>query len=240
MFGKETREMPDRDGFKLGTVFLLCSFLLHGTAVAVEGANLIRNGDFEKGLEGWGKPTVELIEGEKAAHSGTKCVAGTVEKMRRSRVIAQELELDASRVYRVSFWTKSPQRARSIVHLLYGKKGRMEILEIRRGHRRWRRHEVLFSPRMSGKQTLRFAIPSAFGSTGKPGQVFLDDVELTALPQAKAPMNITKNDGFSDWPGMAADGKGNLWAAWISYVNPGEDRARTEQVEVALQAADLI
>ncbi|NOZ23781.1 MAG: hypothetical protein GXP25_22110 [Planctomycetes bacterium] len=228
--------MSHRPFVTLALIIMCCLALRAPTALTQEQeANLIQNGGFENGLEGWGKPSVKLVDSKREAHSGTKCVAGAVEAKNKARLIAQEIDLDANRVYRVSFWMRSPNRTRGIVHLLYGKKGRSEIMEIRRCSKRWRKYGVMFSPRESGKQTLRFAIPSSFGAFGKPGTVFLDDVELVALPQAETPQNITKNDGYNDWPSMAADGAGNLWAAWISYVNPGEDR--TDPVKAYVAAA---
>ncbi|MEW6356055.1 MAG: carbohydrate binding domain-containing protein [Planctomycetota bacterium] len=218
----------------VGLVFA-CGLALPGPAsVAQEKeVNLIQNGSFEDGLKGWGRPTVQLVEDEKEAKSGKKCVAGEATEKNRAATIAQEIEMEAGRVYRVSFWIKSPQRTRCLVHLHYGDARRIEIIELRSTQRRWQRYQVLFSPRESGKQSLRFAIPSYFGQYGKPGKAFLDDVELVAIPQAEAAQDITRNDGFNDWPAMAADRAGNLWGAWISYLNPGEDRADPTKACVA-------
>jgi len=224
--------------FLAATPALFATWLALGAA-AQNTQNLIRNGGFEDGLTGWDKPTVQLAEDEKAAHSGKRCVVGEVKKKGRSRVIAQKLTLDADRVYRVSFWLRSPERARSIVHLLYGAQGRMEVIQIRAPAKKWQRHQVVFSPRETGEQTLRFAIPSAFGAFGKPGQVFLDDVELVALPSAPPGRNLTNNQGYSDWPCLVADRAGDLWAAWVSYVAPDEDRADPVKAYTVLGADRL-
>ena len=192
-------------------------------ASAGEPASLIKNGGFEDGFNGWTQHTVQLVEDPRAAHSGRKCVSGQVGGRNQSRLIAQEVDLDANRVYHLSFWMRSPERARSIVHLLYGKRDRIEVIELRRPDKKWRRYEVMIAPRSTGKQTLRFAIPSSFGSFGKPGRVFLDDVEFVALPKPAASTNLTRNDGYNDWPTMAVDGAGDVWVAWISF---GDDRDR--------------
>ena len=201
-----------------------CALALAHFAAAQQTENLLRNGGFEDGLTGWANPAVELIEDAKQAHAGSRCVAGTVEKKNQSRTIAQVIELDADRVYRLSFWLRSPERARSIIHVLYGKNSRIEVMELRRPPPKWQHFSATFAPRVSGEQTLRFAMPSAYGPNGDPGTVFLDDVELTSLAQAEGAVNLSNDDGYSDWPSMASDGQGTLWAAWTAYVAPDDDR----------------
>jgi len=206
----------NRNGLRARPTSVAATVLLSlVVSLSARAADIIKNGGFEEGGRGW-KATMELVEDAAAARSGTRCMMGQVTAKNRSKTLAQELDLDSKRLYRLRMWLRSPDRCRAIIHLINGK-SRLEVIEAANLPRKWRQYEVLFAPRISGKQTLQFAVPSSYSARGRIGKAYIDDIELEALSTPGMPVNVTNNQGFNDFPALAAERDGALWLAWISY-----------------------
>jgi len=193
------------------------------TAVGLCGEeNLIPNGDFEEGMKGW-QGAVKLAEGEAIAHSGKFCATGKNDEKTRHCFLTTEVQLSSDKLYKLTFYLRSPESASAFVKLRGTAKKPQEVFELMKVPKVWRKYEAMFVPRESGKQLLVFGVPSALKPWSKRGRMFLDDVTLTEISAPATIVNLTNNEGYNDFPDMVLDGENRAWVAWISFAEGKEN-----------------
>ena len=103
---------------RVPVVFILSAVIWATSAplAAREPRELITNGGFEAGLTGWRPaPQHELIEGEKTAHSGRRCLAGEVTKPHQALFLRRTVRVQSSNRYLFEIWARATNRTKLVV-----------------------------------------------------------------------------------------------------------------------------
>jgi hypothetical protein len=187
---------------------------------------LLTNGGFEEGFEGWQPDSKhELVVDAKVAHGGERCVTGEVTQPNTHLTISRTFDLRAGALYTISLWARGTNRTKLVVWRSNAAGQRVMVAAFENQVPQWRQYESTFSVETSGSWKIELISPSSHGAPA--GRLWIDDVQLSAL-DVPEPVDVSQGQGFNDWPRMAPMGDA-LCCAWISF-RDGAD---------SLQAASL-
>ena len=187
---------------------------------------LLTNGGFEEGFEGWQPDSKhELVVDAKVAHGGERCVTGEVTQPNTHLTISRTFDLRAWALYTISLWARGTNRTKLVVLRSNAAGQRVMVAAFENQVPQWRQYESTFSVETSGSWKIELISPSSHGAPA--GRLWIDDVQLSAL-DVPEPVDVSQGQGFNDWPRMAPMGDA-LCCAWISF-RDGAD---------SLQAASL-
>ncbi|MFQ6097340.1 MAG: carbohydrate binding domain-containing protein, partial [Armatimonadota bacterium] len=195
--------------------------IAHSQQASLQGKELVTNGSFENALEEW-QYDGEVVDDPREAHSGDKCLSAEVTERNQHHTLQRWFDLDATRIYRLSVWVKATNRTKLAIWAQPERGERFNIAQDQNIPPRWVRKEHGFSVPKTGRWQIQFIAPSSHGAP--PGQMWLDDVSLFEVAVPKA-ADVTHDDGYDDFPSLASDSAGTVWAAWLSDED-GNDRAR--------------
>ena len=211
-----------REGRNLFWAGVLAALLagVSGVWAAVGERNLVTNGDFEAGAEGW-RLTSQILTDPRQAHSGEKCVFGEVTAPNQAHFIRRTFALREKNLYRLVFWARATNRTKVAVWIRTGEE-RRNLAQLKNIPVRWRQCVVPFSVPHDGDWELEIVAPSSHGAPV--GKMWVDDVALyeVELPLA---LNLTEDEGLSEDPALAVDGRGQAFCAWVAFEN-GRDHVR--------------
>ncbi|NOZ20104.1 MAG: DUF3604 domain-containing protein [Planctomycetes bacterium] len=193
---------------------------------------LVTNGGFEKGAEGWDLQGGKLVTGKKQARKGENCVMGEVTEPKKACFIRRTFTLSADCIYRFSFWARARRQKgqkpgrfgiKAVLWLNNAKtKLRRSAGTIKSIPGRWRRFTIPFSVPSTGEWRVDLVVPSSFG--GMLGRAWVDEISLTeiSLPPRIA---VTDDDRFNERPTLAVSGDGSAYCAMLSFKD-GKDSIR--------------
>ena len=195
---------------------VLCLLAAAGEARAQAGKAKQRmpNGGFEKGLAGWkaGK-SHQIVEDPAQAHGGLRCLLGEVTRRTKGQVLRRSIKLKKDKLYRLSLWARADNGSRLMVWIRTG--GKKQVIgNWHRVGRKWRRYRANFTVEEDGKVAFGIVAPSS--AAAPIGRMWIDDVSLAERPLWPQ-VNISKDEGFNDFPRMIKSGPDSAWAAWISF-----------------------
>ena len=199
------------------TLLLLALALgLPASAAAQPPRNLLTNGGFEDGPAGW-QPDVkhELVNDPSAAHSGKACLTGEVTGPRQALKLLRSVRVRAGNRYQFSIWARATNRTKLVLWAtLPGSGQRSMIASWPRVPRKWTRYTTPIAVPRDGTLALEVIAPSSHGEP--PGRVWIDAAALmeTEMPALR---NVSRGEGFNDFPAMARGADGSLVLAWTSF-----------------------
>ena len=190
--------------------------------------NLIENGGFERGVEGWetGQGQV-LIQDEKQARSGQACLFGEITAPNRHWQLTKTVKVSARNLYEFEIWARATNRTKLVLWVVKpGAKQRTMANAWERVTAKWRRYTIPVTVGQDGDLKLNIIAPSSHGAP--PGKMWLDDIALyeTVMP---AVASVTQDTGFNDEPALARAGDGSLYLAWNNY-RDGSDSLRVARM----------
>ncbi|MEW6358598.1 MAG: DUF3604 domain-containing protein [Planctomycetota bacterium] len=219
-------------------LYVICAVIFAACAITYsQPKELVTNGDFEAGAEGWDLKGGQLISDEKQTHNGKNCIFGEVTKPNQGCAIRRTFALRSDCIYRLTFWARA-ERAKGQPPAKFGVKG---VIFVNQGARkvresvgmikaippRWRKFAFPFSVPESGEWQVELNAPSSFG--GMLGKAWIDEISLTEtqLPPSVA---ITDDEKFNERPALAVGGDGAAYCAWFSFKD-GKDRIRAARMK---------
>jgi hypothetical protein len=202
--------------FALGLTTLLAATLHADTPLAAPPADLLENGGFEQGLDGW-RPEEghQLIRDGKQARSGQACLAGEVTKPNKALILERDVAVRQGNRYEFVVWARATQRTKLVLWVQQpGTKRRQMVAAWPRVPARWRAYRVALPVAASGELTLQIVAPSSFGEPA--GRMWIDDVALLESPMPEM-LSVSQGEGFNDEPTLAAGPEGSVFVAWNSF-----------------------
>ncbi|MFP4058208.1 MAG: CehA/McbA family metallohydrolase [Candidatus Brocadiia bacterium] len=201
---------------------------LHAPAGTVD---LLANGGFEDGLEGW-EPHREhqLVAEPDQAHSGEACLSGEVTEPQRALILRRTVPVKAACLYRFEAWARATNRTKLVLWVRGpGSRERRLVAAWRRVPRRWRRYATPITVGADGRLQLEVVAPSSYGEP--PGRIWLDDLALYETPMPPV-TPVSRGVGFNDEPALAQGPDGTLYVAWNSH-REGADSLQVARYEPA-------
>ena len=190
--------------------------------------NLIANGGFERGTEGWepGQGQVVIQDG-KQARSGQACLFGEVTAPGHHWQLTKTVKVSARNLYEFEIWARATNKTKLVLWVVKpGAKQRSMVSAWERVTAKWKRYTIPVTVGQDGDLQLNIIAPSSHGAPA--GKMWLDDIALyeTVMPEVSS---VTQDNGFNDEPTLARAGDGSLYLAWNSYRN-GSDSIRVARM----------
>ncbi len=182
---------------------------------------LIANGGFEQGLQGW-QPDARYtrIKDAKACRGGRACLFGEVTKPNNHLRLVKTVDVSSANLYEFEIWARATNRTKLVLWArMPGAERRQMICAWQHVPGKWKRYTTPITVTADGTMTLEIIAPSSHGAP--PGKMWLDNVRLTEtrLPPATC---VSQGQGFNDEPTMAAATDGTVYVAWNSFRDGGD------------------
>ncbi|MCX7819416.1 MAG: CehA/McbA family metallohydrolase [Kiritimatiellae bacterium] len=204
-----------------------------GAALAGSAAeNVLRDPGFEEGGTGWSLDALHvLVTNSAAAASGRVCLRGETTAPRQAARLIQTVEVRSNRVYRFRVRARgTPGVFMALFATFPRRTARERIAAWDSISPQWRTFETPpFTPSADGRLVLELISPSSFA--GKPGRLWVDDVELIEEVPPRG-VELSAAQGVNDEPALTRGADGALYAAWISF-RDGRDTLQGARIEVA-------
>jgi hypothetical protein len=196
-------------------VFLLGILaLLTGRLPAAEPQELVRNGGFEEGLDGWlAAPGHAIVSEPDAAQAGTNCLSGEVTKPNTHLSLRQRVQVAAGNRYLFRVAARATNRTKLVLFVHEAGK-RKNIVAWQNLPARWRQYSVAIPFHTDGEVELELIAPSSHAAP--PGRIWLDNVSLIETPMPPL-TSVSRDQGFNDEPALARADDGSLYVSWISF-----------------------
>ncbi|MFV1964245.1 MAG: hypothetical protein ACC628_02390 [Pirellulaceae bacterium] len=201
-----------------------CLGLLAAGLFAAEPQDLIRNGGFEEGLDGWiAAPGHELVSENGAARTGKTCLTGEVTKPNTHLSLRQRVHVKAGNRYLFRVAVRATNRTKLVLFITEEGK-RRNVVSWQNVPAKWRRYNVAVPFHSDGEIELELILPSSHGAPA--GRMWVDNVSLIETPMPPR-TSVSQDDGFNDEPAMALADDGSLYVAWNSF------RDQADSVQIA-------
>ncbi len=193
-----------------------------GTTILTEG--------FEQGLGDWTMTPAgvfSLATDPKAAHAGRGCVTSKVDGDRKANFLERVLSFNPTSIFRFECWARASHPEGKLV--LWRRQGakRSMMGSWPDVGKRWRKHECQFTVPEGGRWAFQVIAPSSHGAP--PCTMWVDDIRLVETKMAPS-SNLTQDKGYARQPLLAADGTGQVWASWLTYLD-GADVLMTGRID---------
>ena len=192
------------------------------TARAVEPVDLITNGGFEEGLDGWNPDAQHSLVTDRAvAHSGESCLTGEVTEPKRALILRRKVPVKASNRYEFSIWAKAANRTKLVLRIVHpGMVEKQTDGDTRplagswdKLSRQWQKCSCQIAPRSDGMLELMIVAPSSHGSPT--GQIWIDDISLIEIEMPS--LTTVSEGGFSDEAAMTAAADDSVYVAYNAF-----------------------
>ncbi|HPA18000.1 MAG TPA: hypothetical protein PLU30_09650 [Verrucomicrobiae bacterium] len=238
-----------------GVLFLISFFAAIGIGMAAEdrqaepkpvtgdvapaGKDILTNGGFEEGLAGWeAAPGQSLVKEGRHVRSGAASLMGEVTEQNKALHLRRKVRVTAGYIYQLRLWAKATNYTKLVIFGIAPggtPKERARIADFDKLPAKWASYDAVFTAEKDGEMELQIIAPSSFGADGRPGKIWLDDIELyeSAPP---AVLSLSGKEGFADEPSLALASDGSLYAAWTHFRN-GSDSLRAARCRAKADCA---
>lgn len=195
---------------------------------APAGIDILTNGGFEEGLAGW-EPAAGHTLAREAKHvrSGGASLMGEVTAQNMALHLRRKIKVTAGHLYQIRIWAKATNYTKLVLFMVppgAGQKERLRVETFDRLPAKWAAYDGIFTAQKDGEAELQVISPSSFGADGRPGKIWLDDIQVfESVPPALT--RLSGDGGFADEPALAMSGDGTMYAAW-SHFREGSDSLR--------------
>ena len=188
-----------------------CAFAAESGYEPVSG-NLLTNPSFADGKTGWKFLGGATIDEDGGVDGGAGMVASNIGKPHIFIGPAQQLDLEADTVYRLTFKARSDGRCYVSARFKY-KGGSLAMGGVKDVPKKWKQCSFLVATKVAGQHELLINAPSAWWP--EKGKVWIDDVSLVKIGGGEA--TRIGSGLHDDYPVAAGDGAGNVWMAHLAF-----------------------